>query len=226
MSLEIKPVHLQYAWGLMTLPQKYPDYFYSDASVLFYLFERIDEKATHTKIKQDKDPQIEPSHFGQTVLLYSEYIFPDEDPGSEVEKEVLRKEFQDTFLNLAAWYILPLIQAAKPKLPYMPERWTKAFLNKIQEMDRQSYETYASGVLDFLTNVDSKGWMRPYEEIADKLDKTVQNSLLILVGMFLAAYEEQKDDGLKPLLPSIVEFLENIREVDEIDSENKDNPPS
>lgn len=226
MSLEIKPVHLQYAWGLMAVPLKYPDFFYCGAEIFYYLFKRIDEKVTYLKMQQTENSQVEPSHFGEIVIMYSEYIFPPEDLGTQVENEVIEKSFQDIFLNLAAWYILPLLEATKPKRPYMPESWTKAFLSKIQEMDRQSYETYISSVLYFLEKVDSKGWMTPYEKIARELGKNVQDSLLILVGMFLEAYEEQKDDGLKPLLPSIVEFLENIREVDEIDSENKDNPPS
>ena len=220
MSLEIKSVHLQYAWDLMEVPLKYPDYFYSDSGIFYCLFIRIDEKATHIKRQKIDDPQIEPSHFGEVVIMYSEYITPDKDQGSEVEKEAIVKSFQDTFLNLAAWYILPLIAAAKPNRPYMPENWTSAFLAKIQGMDDQSYEVYANDVLDFLKNVNSKGWMRPYEEIASKLGKDVQKSLLILVGMFLEAYREQMYEDLEPPPSFVIDFIEGIEAVDSLDNEN------
>jgi len=236
MSLEIKPAHLQYVFSLMTAPLDYPHFFYSDTEIFRNFFNRMDKKATYRKIKQTKNLDIEPSYFGEIIIMYSEYAFLAEEQENQVEKEAIEKYTIDAFLNLAAWYILALLEAAKRKCPYMPNSWTNAFLTKIEKMDKQTYESYIEGVLSIMMEVDSKSWLTPYKDIGSQLGKNAQDSLLILVGMFLEAYEEQKGDETKSdkntpqnnsydLDPAIVEFLENIRAVDKLSEENKENPP-
>lgn len=227
MSLEVKPEHLRYILGLMAVPLDYPMFFFSDAEIFYYLFKRIDEKATYREIKRTQNPDIEPSYFGEIVIMYSEYGFGAEERASPVEKEVIEEYNRETFLNLAAWYILPLLEAANRRCPYMSQNWTMEFLEKIGAMNRQTYTSRIGNTLDFMKKVKSKSWLTPFLDIGSQLGKNAQDSILILVGMFLEAYENEENSNeqspqkrLPPapinINPSISEFIENIEAIDKL----------
>ena len=241
MTLEIKPAHLQHIFSFLAIPLDYPKYFYENADIFYQFFKRLDEKATYQAIKQTKDAGIEPSYFGKIILNISEKGFLAKKDTSPQKRKFLQEISRDIFLNLAAWYIFPLFISNGKKCPYMPHVWIKNFMDKKTEGDPQLYTEYISDVKKFMESVTPEWWMSPYKDIGRQMGKATQDNIVLLVGMFLEAHEQQIDGNISQqeqgeerspqnLDSEIIGFLEGIREIDKLDSPNEDededeNPP-
>jgi hypothetical protein len=148
------------------------------------------------------------------------------------EKKAMRKFARNTFLNLAAWYICPLLEANRRMCPYMTFDWVKNFLNTANARNPADRRQYYDGIRAFISNARARNWKRALDDMAPQLGKDAETYILLFIGMFLAAYEEQKDQiFLSPdyisgqdtpkrsrsnLNLQIVKFLQGIREVDEL----------
>ena len=236
MTLKIKPAHLQYIFCFMATPLDYPHYFYENADIFYQFFKRLDKKATYQAIKQTKNTGIKPSYLGEIVIYISEKGFRAKSTTSSQERKILQKFSRNTFLNLAAWYIFPLFIANGRKCPYMPYIWIKSFLDGKTKGDPQLYREYISSVKEFMENVRPKWWMAPYKNIASTMGEKVQDNIVLLVGMFLRAYEDQIDGDIsqqergeertpQKLDSEIIEFLEGIEAIDKLDSPNENDNP-
>ena len=232
MSLEIKKAHLKYAATLMAIPLDYPEFFFADANIFYYFFKRLDEKTANRIKKITKNEEIPRAYFGQMIIDMSKLdisIVADAPPN---EKKAMRKFARNTFLNLAAWYICPLLEANRRMCPYMTFDWVKNFLNTANARNPADRRQYYDGIRAFISNARARNWKRALDDMAPQLGKDAETYILLFVGMFLAAYEEQKDQiSLPPdyisgqdtpkrsrsnLNSQIVKFLQGIKEVDEL----------
>ena len=222
MSLKIKPAHLQWIFDLMAIPLKAPQFFYEDADIFVQFFRRMDQKTTYRIIKQKNDANIEPSAFGLTIIQTSKLDFMFVKNADTQARPATQKFFRNAFLNIAAWYICPLIQANKKQCPYMTNTWMRNYLSKMDNLEKEERDERFDTTLKFMQSVRSEWWMYPYLKVASQLGKDTEEAILLFVGMFLAAHEEQKTHGLNK---SVVEFIELIPEIDELKNKNKGEDP-
>jgi hypothetical protein len=222
MSLNIKPAHLQWIFALMATPLKAPQFFYEDADIFVQFFKRMDQKTTYRIVKQKSDANIEPSAFGRTIIQASRLDFMFVKNTDTQARPATQKFFRNAFLNIAAWYICPLIQANKKQCPYMTNTWIHDYLSKMDTLEKEKRDEYFDTILRFMQDVRPEWWIYPYEKVASKLGEDTQETILLFVGMFLAAHEEQKTHGLNK---SIVEFIELISDIDNIKGGNAGENP-
>ena len=186
MSLKIKPAHLQWIFDLMAIPLKAPQFFYEDADIFVQFFRRMDQKTTYRIIKQKNDANIEPSAFGLTIIQTSRLDFMFVKNADTQARPAMQKFFRNAFLNIAAWYLCPLIQANKKQCPYMTNTWINNYCSKIDNLGKEERDEYFGTNLRFMRDVRQEWWMYPYEKVASQLGKDMQEEILLFVGMFLA----------------------------------------
>lgn len=199
-----------------------PNFFLEEADLFFYLFKQIDKTTTFRIRKQARNANIAPSWFGEEVIIFSEIDYDIVKNANPTEAETLKHFSQDTFLNLAAWYLLPLIAANNYICPYMPQRWALRFLKEKLSLEVSELRKYFAEIYGFIENSEAKTWVNPYKTIASQLGQDACDSILLLVGMFLEAYEKQKnqtalpapekpsEDATKNLSPEVINFLEGL----------------
>lgn len=205
-----------------------PRPFFEEADLFLHLFKQIDKTTTYRIIKQTRNDDIAPSWFGEEVIIFSEINYAIVQNANPSKAEVLKHFSRNTFLNLAAWYILPLFAANGYECPYMPERWIKKFLNEKTSLATEECRKYLAEIHGFIENSEPKTWVNPYKSIASQLGPDACVSILFLVGMFLVAYEKQKKPRVLPALeetskqaglnldPEIIGFLDSIKEIDKL----------
>jgi hypothetical protein len=213
MSLEIKKAHLQSAFYLLAWHLKTPKLFYANADIVYYFFSRMDENTTYRVIGETKNPDIAPSYFGEIMIYTAENSFVAQNESDPTANAALIRFHQDTFLNIEAWYICPLLEANKRIWPYMPRSWIEAYVNKTKNLKKNSpheYQVYLTGILDFVTGVGVDWWLYPYENILSQIGINAQENILIFIGMFLQACQEQntKEANKPNLSPEVIKFLE------------------
>ncbi|MFY9457626.1 MAG: hypothetical protein WAP23_01710 [Candidatus Spechtbacterales bacterium] len=227
MSLEIKAAHLKLAFYLLAWHLKMPNLFYANADIVYCFFSRMDENATYAVIAQSKNPDAEPCYFGEIIIYTAENGFVIDDKSDPTEKAALKRFYQDTFLNVAAWYICPLFEANGRKWPYMPRSYVEAYIYETKDLKKNNpdkYHEYLNGVFALINETEAKWWLYPYENVLSQFGEKAQENILIFMGMFLKACEEQKAKKRGAtktnLSPEVIKFLESIKEIEELD-----NPP-
>lgn len=223
-TLTITKAHLQYAQSLMAYPLAYPQVFFEDAKMFFIFFPLMDQKATTTAIIKLENAEIEPSAFGQTVIRFAKQNFVTD---REAFMPLLTREFdKDTqktlqyfathlFLNLAAWYICPLLAANNYFSPYMPRPWILKYLAEKRALTKEERTKYFKKIVAFLASVEDKRWVFPYDNLAGQLGPRGVGSLLFLIGMFLEAHEKNEAftelrKKLTNLASPVLEFLDTL----------------
>lgn len=213
----------------------YPGYFYENASIFQEFFKRLDQKTTKRKKKSIGSQDIAPAWFGATIIASAQQGFSIIQRVDPAKKAAYKEFFKNTFLNLIAWYIFPLIFANNHKCPYMPREWITNFLDRRINSDPQNREDYFQSILEFMEAVKPKWWITPYKSIASQIGKDAQEAILIFVGMFLEACEEKEAENEQPLrkkLPpapvnidcSVSEFIETIEAIDKLRKDKGDTP--
>lgn len=199
-----------------------PNFFFEEADLFFYLFKQIDKSTTFRVIKRTGDANIAPSFFGEEIILFSEVDYEIVRNANPAAAEALKHFSRNTFLNLAAWYVLPLIAANGYICPYMPSLWVKKFVKEKTLLGAERLQKYISDIYTFMESSEATTWVNPYKNIASRLGPDACRSILILIGMFLEAYEEQKNHSALPppkksgnadtvkLSPEVIEFLEGL----------------
>ena len=231
MSLEVKKAHLKFAFYLLAWRLRAPNLFYTNADIVELFFTRMDENATYGIIAQTKNPDAKPCYFGEIIIYTAENGFDVAGKSDPTEGAVLKRFCRDIFLNVAAWYICPLLEANKRQWPYMPQSWVGAYVEKIKNLKRDNpneYRKYLDNIFDFIKGAEEKWWIYPYENILTQIGEKSQENILIFIGMFLQAREEQKKESAKNielnLSSEVIKFIEGIEGIENI-GEIKDPPP-
>jgi len=237
MSLDIKKAHLKYAPTLMVKSLGYPQLFYENADIFYHFFKRLDEETTTRMKKIAKIDNIPKAYFGQMVIDMSNMDFTISKNVAPDKKEAIKKFSRNTFLNLAAWYICPLLEANMRRCPYITSDWIKNFLTVSHKRSPAERSAYYDSIRAFINIAQAKKWIRALDGVATQLGKDAENYILLLIGLFLTAHEEQQYQRSLPsthaaeqetpkhieidLSPEIIEFLNSIKDI-----ENLDDPPS
>lgn len=226
-------------------PDRHLQRFLESADFLSSLFLFLDEKATRAAIIRTKNAEIEPSYFGETVLKFANLDFitsegalapritQEFDPTAQ---EALKHFATHLFLNLAWWYVGPILWAVHFHCPYMPESWVKKFLEQKTSLPLPKQIEYLDSIVAFIrsqeasiyiTQAQELRWITPYDDISGQLGQKGRYILRMLIGMLLDALENSKDpqkppDGksTKGLDPSIIKFIETL-DIDDFGRKNK-----
>lgn len=236
-ALTVTKADLQFALSFMADPLPYRQLFFKNADTIVPIFLLLDEKATYAAITRTKNPGIEPSYFGESIMKFANLDFAtgegalfshmtQEQEFDPTAREALKHFATHIFLNLAWWYIGPMLWAVRFQCPYMPESWVKKFLAQKTSLPLNQQMEYLGSIVDFIRNQTASVqltqklcWITPYEDISGQLGNKGRYVLRMLIGMFLAALDKPLGQegllppgkgGAKDLDPSIVEFLESL----------------